>query len=275
MTIKVPTVLNDHAPLFSVITICFNNVAGLRKTQLSIESQTCTDYEWIIVDGNSSDGTVEYLNRIRSNKTRFISEADSGIYDAMSKGLNLARGEYVIFMNSGDIFAEDNVLDCIRTTIGTDRPKLIYGDSYEQEGDMRFYKPARAPASNSYVMFTHHQSIFYARSVAIKVGFDNSYKISGDWVMTGRVLAQAGNHLLGVPFAVSTFERGGVSQSKKYRRLINREHIRIYREEHRHSQLKSSLFWLKKVAVNKLREVLPGLYDRLRYRSAPNNQVSS
>jgi putative colanic acid biosynthesis glycosyltransferase len=258
---------SDPLPFFSIITISFNNIDGLRNTHESVINQDFENYEWLVVDGGSSDGTDDYLSNITDERLRYVCEADDGIYDAMRKGVNMASGEYLIFMNSGDVFAENDVLSSVIGEIKGRRPQVIYGDSYERSGDIRFYKPARKPSENRYVMFTHHQSIFYKRKLIQHVGFDMSYRISGDWVMTTRVLAQANGDVYGVPIPISTFERGGISQSKSHRRIINREHFRIYREEQGHSFTRSCYLWIRKVSINKFREIAPGLYDIIRYRS--------
>ena len=105
----------------SIITINYNNAAGLKKTLDSVASQTCTDFEHIIVDGASTDGSVdiirEYENTLASclsplaSRLKWLSESDTGVYNAMNKGIKLAKGEYLLFLNSGDYLVEESVLD--------------------------------------------------------------------------------------------------------------------------------------------------------------------
>ncbi len=87
--------------LFSVITVTRNNLVGLRRTHESLRIQSCGDYEWIVVDGASDDGTADYLKKTGAN---WVSEPDRGIYDAMNKGIARAQGRWLIFMNAGDEF---------------------------------------------------------------------------------------------------------------------------------------------------------------------------
>ena len=87
----------------SIITVCRNDRKGLEKTLESIRAQDCADYEWRVIDGNSSDGTAEWLRENHTLEGGWISEPDNGIYDAMNKGIGAAVGEYVAFMNSGGI----------------------------------------------------------------------------------------------------------------------------------------------------------------------------
>src|SRR5689334_2579961 len=95
---------NVKEPFLSIITVCLNNLQGLKKTKASIE-QLEGNYEWIIIDGESNDGTVEMLERINQPNIRWISERDSGLYDAMNKGISYSSGTYVVFINSGDEIA--------------------------------------------------------------------------------------------------------------------------------------------------------------------------
>jgi putative colanic acid biosynthesis glycosyltransferase len=252
-------------PFFSVISVCYNNLSGLKETEASLFAQDCADYQWLVVDGASGDGTQAHLAAIADPRLVATSEKDKGIYDAMEKGLIRATGDYLIFMNAGDTFADAGVLGAVKKLCTGRMPDLIYGDAYECDGAQRFYKPSRDPSAVSYVMFTHHQSIFYRRTLAQRVGFDHSYRMSCDWVMTGRILAVAGPNTLKFDGPISAFARGGVSQSKNMRAVFNRELFRIYRDEHLHPLLRAALLWSRKVLVNKVREKLPGLYDRIRY----------
>ena len=94
----------------SIITVNFNNVEGLRKTAESIVSQTFQDFEWIVIDGGSTDGSKELIEQYSDRIAYWCSEKDSGIYNAMNKGVRYAKGEYINFMNSGDCFADSSVL---------------------------------------------------------------------------------------------------------------------------------------------------------------------
>ena len=89
---------------FSVITISYNNAEGLRKTMESVFSQTCADYEFIVIDGGSNDGSVDIIKNGEQKLSFWCSEADKGVYNAMNKGVSHAKGDYLIFMNSGDTF---------------------------------------------------------------------------------------------------------------------------------------------------------------------------
>jgi glycosyltransferase involved in cell wall biosynthesis len=115
----------------SVITINFNNCKGLNKTydSLRIQFDLKSRVEWIVVDGNSTDGSIDFLNSISSEIDKLIVESDKGIYDAMNKGLSAATGEYVWFMNSGDSFYNDLSVDRVCNAIERSNADIIFGDT--------------------------------------------------------------------------------------------------------------------------------------------------
>lgn len=112
-------------PRFSVITVCWNEADRIRETCASVCMQDFVDFEWVVVDGGSTDGTLAVLQEYEQRMACFISEPDDGIYNAMNKGLRHARGEYVVFMNGGDTFADSDVLSEVSKVQTKD---LIYGD---------------------------------------------------------------------------------------------------------------------------------------------------
>lgn len=117
------------SPLFSIITITYNAAETIETTFRSVVGQSFTDYEYIVVDGDSKDGTVDFLRSRKNCLAVFISEPDKGLYDAMNKGMHLAKGEYLIFLNAGDTFHSENTLADIAVSIGTSRPDVIYGET--------------------------------------------------------------------------------------------------------------------------------------------------
>lgn len=191
-------------PLFSVITITFNNRDGLRKTASSVQSQIYKDIEWIIVDGHSTDNTqsdfINYPLAIIS------SEPDKGIYDAMNKGIDKATGDYIIFMNAGDVFATPDVLNELSKQC-KNNPDFIYGDARE-DGHI---KHARHHAKINWGMNTHHQAMLYKRQILGNMRYDLTYKIAADYDLALRFLNRAKN-ILYVPIPICIFEAGGVSQ---------------------------------------------------------------
>jgi putative colanic acid biosynthesis glycosyltransferase len=251
----------------SIVTIAFNNLAGLRHTYESVLSQSYGDYEWIVVDGGSTDGTLEFLqSSVKIPNFQFVSEPDSGIYNAMNKGLFRSTGDYVTFLNSGDCFANSNVLAEIAGALGKERPTVVYGDAIESDGSAQYYKAARKVSANRYVMFTHHQAIFYRTDIAQANPYDETYRFGGDWAFTTRIVRLPDTTSFRFPGAICIFERGGVSQTDKHRARINQEHWRTYREVGGLSLPVAATFWILKTQTNKIRSLAPGLYDFVRYR---------
>ena len=162
-------------PEVSVITICRNAREDFLKTRESVLSQTSDDYEWIIVDGASTDGTQEVLESLRGDHIRWISETDNGIYDAMNKGLVMARGEHVWFMNAGDIFSDDGAIS--RVISASRDMDIVYGEVQVTDRDGNILgsrsevTPHQLPdrlesLSFQFGMVVSHQAFIVRRSIA-------------------------------------------------------------------------------------------------------------
>lgn len=170
----------------SIITINLNNEAGLKKTIDSVISQTFTDYEFIIIDGQSTDGSIDLIKQHEDKITYWISEKDSGIYNAQNKGLKLAKGEYLYFLNSGDALHKDSTLE---TVFGNDpHDTFICGSFYmEQKGELTpdtSYKDRdwHIAIYELFSGFLCHQAFFIHRSNFEQFGlYDESLKVVADW----------------------------------------------------------------------------------------------
>lgn len=168
--------------LFTVITINYNNHTGLRQTIESVVSQTFNDFEYIIIDGGSTDGSVDVIMAYRERVNFWLSEEDRGIYHAMNKGVARAHGEYCIFMNSGDRFYDKDVLldiskyqkneDVIVGNVSIDDEDHIISPHPEQ-GNLTFY--------HLYSGAIPHQGTFIKTELLQKYPYDENLKISSDW----------------------------------------------------------------------------------------------
>lgn len=237
--------------LFSVITVTRNNLSGLKRTHESLRAQTCPDYEWIVIDGASGDGTFEYL---KTTKAVWRSEPDRGIYDAMNKGMERASGDYLIFMNAGDSFSSADVLERLATHTGTD---FIYGDTIEGE----FYKRARSHGKAAYGMFTHHQSMIYRRNLIGDLRYDLTYKIAADYKFTLEFLRRA-QTISCVPFSICIFDPGGISQ--KNVRQGRDEQFRIRSELGFCPLWKNISVYTAQIMAMLIRRSLPNFYWKVR-----------
>jgi len=171
---------------FSIITVVYNAKEELKKTIKSIQNQTYKNFEHIIIDGASNDGTLEYIKSLEFGNTKYISEKDNGIYDAMNKGIDLANGEYLLFLNAGDKFNSDNVLDKIASKIDSckEQPKIIYGGAnvYAQNGKfLSSLKPLDLNKRNLNRYATRvvcHQSIFVYKDCIVK--YSDRYRLKSE-----------------------------------------------------------------------------------------------
>lgn len=242
---------NNTAPLFSIITITKNNLAGLRRTADSIVMQDSKNYEWIVVDALSSDGTNEYLQT--SPPLIHIRENDSGIYDAMNKGMDRARGTYLLFLNAGDALSDMDILSTIARVADAEKPDFIYGDALETNG---FYKKAQAISFIDWGMPTHHQAMLYKRSALKNLHYDTSLQIASDYGFTRRFLQTAdGAHY--IPAALCIFENGGISES--HRKKGRREQFMIRRKDGS-SLIKNMFVYMTQTISAYLREYFPDRY---------------
>ena len=237
--------------LFSVITVTRNHMDGLKRTHESLRVQGCSDYEWIVIDGASDDGTAGYLKK--SNAV-WISEPDRGIYDAMNKGIDRARGDYLIFMNAGDVFAAPDVLDKLSRQSGAD---FIYGDAREGAA----YKHARSHEKIARGLFTHHQAMIYRRAAIGNLRYDTNYKIAADYKFTVEFLRRV-QKIYYASFPVCIFEPGGISQQKV--RTGRNEQYMIRRELKVCSGTEKIFIYAMQTVAMLIRRFLPGFYWRLR-----------
>jgi putative colanic acid biosynthesis glycosyltransferase len=240
-------------PLFSIITITLNNLDGLERTQASIQSQSAKNYEWIIIDGGSTDGTADLLSH---STATYISEPDNGLYDAMNKGIERATGVYLLFMNAGDAFASSNTLETFTQHIKESRPDFIYGDALEILDDIEIYKHARDHIFASKGMFTHHQSMVYKGGCVDDLRYDLKYKIAADYDFTLKFLETA-KEILHIPTPLCIFESGGISQTSALKGRIEQFKIRHHLKTKLLDNIKT--FTLQSV-VYFLRRISPRFY---------------
>lgn len=238
--------------LFSIITITRNNLTGLRATAASVQAQDCRNFEWIIIDGDSTDGTGDYLRNLPAT---IVSEPDHGIYDAMNKGIDRARGDYLLFLNAGDRLAAPETLARLEADMNGE--DFIYGDSFEG-GRM---KPARPHHKIALGMPTHHQAMLYRRDKIGGLRYDSSYNVAADYKFTMVFLIQSST-IRYCPYPLCIFEQGGLSQTHTRQGRIEqfciREEIRLC------SATKNVLIYLGQAAAMTLRRLSPPLYWRIK-----------
>lgn len=168
-------------PKFSIITVNLNNGSGLCETIESVISQTCIDYEYIVIDGGSTDGSLDLIKEYARRITYWVSEPDGGIYNAMNKGVLKTNGEWIIFMNSGDIFKNNNVLQQLFSIEIHTLTQIVYGNTIVKNKNIKITPPANINKNFFFFDTICHQSLFFKRSVFEVIGYHNlNYKIISD-----------------------------------------------------------------------------------------------
>lgn len=217
-------------PKFSVITVTYNAAAVLEDTIQSVITQTYHHVEYIIVDGGSTDGTLDIVAQYRDRIATVVSEPDKGLYDAMNKGMRLATGDYLCFLNAGDSFHEDDTLQSIAHSLtGSALPDVIYGQTELVDSEGHFVRMRRlsAPEHLNWKSFRQgmlvcHQAFFAKRTLAEP--YDLRYRFSADFDWCIRVMKRAHTlHNTHLPL-IDYLEEGMTTRN---RRASLRERFRI------------------------------------------------
>lgn len=199
----------------SVITVNYNNLGGLKDTAASIAGQTFRDFEWIIIDGGSKDGSTDYIKTLERKPDYCVSEADKGVYDAMNKGLMHANGEYVWFMNSGDCFHEKTTLEQVMDN--HPEADIVYGDWINVYKDRE--EKVEAPRSiNPYTLYhmnINHQAMMIRTCLLKESPYDLKYRLYSDWAKW-REMYHKGATFQYVPVTTCNYEaQSGMSSTDR------------------------------------------------------------
>lgn len=198
-------------PLFTIVTVTHNAEELLQKTIESVAAQNFRNFEYIIIDGGSSDNTVSIIRTNSEHVTDWISERDSGIYDAMNKGISRARGQWINFMNAGDIFSDAYVLEKVACSIAPDS-EILYGHRYYLKGGKRTFQESKDIATIFERMPFGHQSTFVKASLLKTVGFNETYKFAADYNLLMMLFCK-GHKFQRLDLAICDFLAGGQSES--------------------------------------------------------------
>lgn len=242
--------------LLTIITINYNNKDGIEKTFESINNQTWCDFEYIVIDGGSTDGSKDCI--VQNPKVDYwVSEKDSGVYNAMNKGIKKATGKYIIFLNSGDFFSDDYVLEKVYHHLEKDID-ILYGDSiyFNEAGYLRKESP---PEKLTFSFFStggiNHQAAFIKRKLFYDYFFYNEdYKISSDWEFFIVVICLYNATYMHLEETICHYDFSGIS--------ANPENLPIYYAE-RNATLKKyfsafleDLEFCKEARVKRIQQVM-------------------
>lgn len=196
----------------SVITVCLNNLAELKRTVESVLSQTYKDFEFVVVDGGSTDGCKEYIAGV-GRIDRWVSERDSGVYNAMNKGARLATGEYILYLNSGDIFYNADVLKKVVPFLGEADFCVGNVEILKENGEFEMYdiSPCRMSVAHICTYSIPHQATFVRSSVLKEKMFNEKHRLVSDWELFFEAWLIEGRSYKHFDLLVAKFYKGGIS----------------------------------------------------------------
>lgn len=194
--------------LLSIIMVVFNAKESIEQTILSVINQSYKDVEFVVIDGGSTDGTVDIIKKYENKITYWISESDKGIYDAMNKGVKCAKGNYMYFLGAGDLVLD--VLDQIAVNFVDDN-KILYGNVYRTDFSQLY--DGKFSQLKFAVKNICHQSIFYPSSVFKSYQYNLKYKIQADYDLNIRCYGSGKFTFKYLPVTVAIYEGGGYSDS--------------------------------------------------------------
>jgi len=219
--------MKTNNPLITVVTVVYNGKESIEETILSVINQTYKNIEYIIIDGASTDGTVDIIKKYDNRITYWVSEPDKCIYEAKNKGIEKATGDWINFMNVGDTFVSDDTVNQISNYLKEDL-NIVYGDCLLKYNDQSesIYKKSNNFGKVIYHIPFCHQSAFVKTSLMKEFKFELTYTCTGDYNFFFNVYKCKKNNALRVPIPVSLYDMHGVSNSltalKEYYQISRR-----------------------------------------------------
>ena len=224
--------------ILTIITINYNNAAGLEKTMQSVLSQSFRDFEYCVIDGGSDDNSTEVIKRFENGfggRLRWISEPDRGIYNAMNKGIGMASGTYLEFLNSGDCFVSNDVVQKMYNALErSDYPSIIYGNMLKDMGNGVFLRDKcfagqEVSFLGFYIGTLNHSPAYIRKDLFDKYGkYDESLKIVSDWKWYLQAIILGEERPVYTDIDVTLFEMNGISETNK--ELDKAERKRVLKE---------------------------------------------
>jgi glycosyltransferase involved in cell wall biosynthesis len=232
-------------PFLSVITINLNNCDGLERTVLSVINQSYTNFEYLIIDGGSIDNSLLVINKYKTDKIHYISEKDNGIYNAMNKAIRLAKGKYILFLNSGDEYYSVHSLEvAVVSILNTKKEVPIYFFDYMLVSEAGKEIVSLCNITNKYKIFNKgfgHPSTIYNANIFDSIGlFDENFKIAADRDFYMNLLVKHKLSFSYYSISLSIFYEGGISTNPQYTELLKLEDS-IIREKY-YSSFENKIF---------------------------------
>lgn len=232
---------NVDLPLVTIITVTYNSGPSLRQAFDSVVNQSYQKIEFIVIDGGSTDGTIELIKEYSGKIAYWVSEPDQGIYNAMNKGINKANGELVYFLNSDDYFYNSNVVEAIsKIYIQTDKPDVIYGDVIKYNKKQGITGRSGRKIGLKDVQkgrVINHQGIFMKRDLLVEHEFNEQYKIVADYELQVKCLIQKCQFLY-VDMEIAYYCTDGFSSQLESKQKIIIEKMDVIKKH-----CSTSVFW--------------------------------
>ena len=215
----------ESHPQFSIITVVKNCKNDIEETIQSVLGQNYSNFEYIVIDGGSTDGTREIIKKYKDLIDIYISEVDNGTYYAMNKGIRLARGGWLNFMNAGDLFKNSSILKNVSSCIPSKGADIIYGSTIVGDGtNSKLVHPRPIKKITKGRMVFVHQSSFVKRDIFKNFYFDEKYRINSDYNLFMQLYSQNYNFIR-LDLVISIYKAGGLSS--RYRFLSDLEKLQI------------------------------------------------
>ncbi|SMC23235.1 Glycosyl transferase family 2 [Clostridium acidisoli DSM 12555] len=249
--------------LISIITVCYNSESHIEKCLKSVINQTYPCIEYIIVDGNSQDKTIEIVRKYEDKISRIISEDDNGIYDAMNKGITCASGEVIYFLNSDDYLIDNNVINDVMYEFNNHNVDVVYGD-VRANGKVIKYRQ-KIKRFDLIKQTICHQVIFCKRNILLQQGgFDIRYKVCADYKFVIKTFINNSFEIKYINRTIVNYSTEGFSSKNNYEYIISLEKNNIITENIKNQSFKEKSFMLISSIIVKVREVIRknfNLYD--------------
>lgn len=254
----------------SVITICFNSASCIERTIKSVIEQSSDNYEYIIVDGKSTDGTIEIIQKYDSYIAKWISEPDKGIYNAMNKGVAMATGEYCIFMNAGDVFYSNNVLETVSSLLDGTHSIVMGNQIYVNEKGYDHYGKYWKSVTLRTIFrgSLYHQASFIRRKDLVETPYDESLRMVSDWKLAHELLIQQNKLYKGIDVDIVLFDNTGITNRcvelrlKECKDTLDYMYPEKVQYDYIHDEIKYKKWWNLSRYINFTKRK----YDQLRYK---------
>jgi len=256
---------------FSIIVVSYNTKKEFLKTLNSIKKQTYKKYEIIIVDGSSTDGTINLIKKIKNKKVNFIIEKDNGIYDAMNKGIKIAKGEWALFLNSGDIFNNPDVLKKANDLIDK-KSDIVFGNAVINNKTILYHHLSKNFSSKTIYIPFSHQSVFSKTKILKKNLFNLNYKICSDFNFFTKQYKK-NKRFQKINLTIATVISAGLSDSNRFK-VFYENFIILKKNKFLKGKIISLIIFFTTMSITKLtKKILPNFIVNMILKMKYHNKI--